>query len=117
MLFVAAEGAHAAEKISLSCSGTFASKETGFENTPSLNQSLLIDLDQGVVTGSPGEYEIFKVSETSIAFRAQSSDPTVRSIVGGVDRVSGAASVTAWLDDSHVRYIYQLNCKRTNPLF
>lgn len=117
ILASAADLAHGAEKISLSCSGTFASKETRFKNTPSLNQSLVIDFDRGIVTGSLGDYTIFKVSETSVAFRAESDDPQIKTIVGGVDRVSGAASVTAWLDDSQIRYVYQLDCKRTNPLF
>ena len=106
----------AANKIALSCTGTIASKETAFEQAPISPVSLLVDLDLGTVTGSLGTFTILKVSETSIAFRGAESSG-VRRIVGGVDRVSGSAGLTAWLDDTHILYNYQLNWRRANPLF
>ena len=117
VLMSVAGSAWAADKITLSCSGTLASKESNFEGMPVGDQSLVIDLDQGSVTGSLGDFTIFKVSETSIAFTAEPRDPKVQSIIGGVDRVSGFASLAARLDDTHLLYVYQLNCKLANPLF
>lgn len=117
ILVVLASGAQATDRVALTCSGTFASKETKFETTPANNQSFLIDFDLGTVSGSLGDFVIFKHSETSIVFKRELSNRDIRSIVGGIDRVSGAASVTAWLDGKRIAYMYQLVCKRTNPLF
>ena len=111
-LTVHAGMAFAASKISLSCSGTLATKESQFEDMPISNQSLIIDFDEGTVKGSLGSFSISKVSENSVAFRA--NDPTIS---GYVDRVTGSASVVAWLDKTHVAYHYQLTCRTATPLF
>ena len=104
--------AFAADKISLSCSGTLASKESSFESMPISNQSLVIDFAQGTVKGSMGNFSIIKVSDNSVAFKA--NDPTIS---GYVDRVTGSASVVAWKDQTHVLYHYQLTCRPAQPLF
>jgi hypothetical protein len=107
----------ATERITLRCAGNFASKETKFDQVESPNQSLIIDFDQGSVTGSLGTFQISNVSETSIEFRAESRNPKIQKITGGVDRVSGAGNVMAWIDNNHLAYFYDLNCTRAKPLF
>ena len=76
----------AANTVALTCSEIVVSAGT---KEPALNQSLIVDLDRGIVTiGSIGELPIVKVTETSVSFKGNLMDgQTVWK--GDVDRFSG----------------------------
>ena len=104
----------AAERIVLSCSGTmFVPGQFGVAPVP--DQSFIIDLDKGSVSSSLGDFSITKVTEDRVDFRANSGQVGVFT-EGGVNRLTGAATVTSWRNEKAVLN-YNLACKRTNPLF
>ena len=104
---------YAADKIALTCSGTMVASGTK-ETAPS--QSLLIDLDRGIVTiGSIGKLSITKRTENSVSFEGKTEDgQTVWR--GDVDRFSGLAVVSVWRNKK-VLVNYNLTCRRPEPLF
>ena len=104
---------YAADKIALTCSGTMVSAGA---KEPAPNQSLVIDLDRGIVKfGSIGELAIVKRTETSVYFNGNSEDgQTVWQ--GDIDRFSGLAVVSVRRNKEIVRH-YQLSCRRPEPLF
>ena len=104
---------YAADKIALTCSGTMVS--AGIKE-PAPNQSLVVDLDRGIVTiGSIGQLSIVKRTENSVSFKGSSEDgQTVWQ--GDVDRFSGFAVVSVWRNKEILLH-YQLNCRRPEPLF
>jgi hypothetical protein len=103
----------AADEVALTCSGTRVAAGT---KEPAPNQSLVIDLDRGIVKmGSVGKLSVVKLTETSVQFKGNSEDgQTVWQ--GDVDRFSGVAVVSAWRDERIVMH-YQLICRRPEPLF
>jgi hypothetical protein len=80
------------------------------------NQSLVIDLDRGIVTiGSVGKLSITKRSENSVSFEGKTEDgKTVWR--GDIDRFSGLAVVSVWRNQE-VLVNYNLTCRRPEPLF
>jgi len=104
---------YAADKIALTCSGTILSAGT---KEPAPNQSLVIDLDRGIVKfGSIGELAIVKRTETSVYFNGNSEDGQT-AWQGDIDRFSGVAVVSVWRNDKILLH-YQLSCRRPEPLF
>jgi len=104
---------YAAETIALTCSGTIVS---GGTKEPAPNQSLVVDLDRGIVTiGSIGELSIVKRTESSISFKGSSEDGQTL-WQGDVDRFSGLTVVSVWRNKEILLH-YQLSCRRPEPLF
>jgi hypothetical protein len=103
----------AADKIALNCSGTMVA---GGNKGTAPNQSLVIDLDRGIVRiASIGELSITKLTENSVSFQGKSEDgQTVWR--GDVDRFSGLTVVTVWRHNE-VLVNYNLTCRRPEPLF
>jgi hypothetical protein len=107
----------AAEKITLACSGTLTSKSTRppWAEFPVPSQSIVVDLERGLVMSSFGHFSITEASENSIKFRADFDEPG-KFTVGGIDRVAGSAIVTGYKNNEPVSS-YNLNCRRTAPMF
>ena len=81
---------YAADKITLNCSGTVWVKGVTREGQAP-NPSFVIDLDDGIVTSSLGEFAITELTPSRISFKAKHGDTAW---YGGVDRFSGYAIVT-----------------------
>ena len=104
---------YAADKIALTCSGTMVS--AGIKK-PAPNQSLVVDLDRGIVTiESIGELSIVTRTESSVSFKGRSEDGQT-AWQGDIDRFSGLAVVSVWRNDEILLH-YQLSCRRPEPLF
>jgi hypothetical protein len=104
---------YAADKIALTCSGTMVS--AGIKK-PAPNQSLVVDLDRGIVTiVSIGELSIVTRTESSVSFKGRSEDGQT-AWQGDIDRFSGVAVVSVWRNDKKLLH-YQLSCRRPEPLF
>ena len=104
---------YAADKIALTCSGTMVS--AGIKK-PAPNQSLVVDLDRGIVTiESIGELSIVTRTESSVSFKGRSEDGQT-AWQGDIDRFSGVAVVSVWRNDKILLH-YQLSCRRPEPLF
>ena len=99
-------------KITLNCSGTVWIKGLTKEGQAS-NPSFVIDLDEGMVTSSLGEFAITELTPSRIAFMAKHGETAW---YGGVDRFSGDAVVTVQRNDEIVTD-YKLACKSAKPLF
>ena len=83
---------------------------------PAPNQSLVVDLDRGIVTiGSSGELSIVKRTENSVSFEGRSEDGQT-AWRGDIDRFSGLTVVSVWRNDEILLH-YQLSCRRPEPLF
>jgi hypothetical protein len=101
----------AGHQIALTCSGTMVAAGT---KDPAPNQSLVIDLDRGIVTiGSIGKLSINKRTENSVSFEGKSEDGQT---VWRGDRFSGLAVVSVWRNQE-VLVNYNLTCRRLEPLF
>ena len=77
------------------------------------NPSFVIDLDDGIVTSSLGEFAITELTPSRISFKAKHGDTAW---YGGVDRFSGYAIVTVQRRNEIVTD-YKLTCKPAKPLF
>ena len=77
------------------------------------NPSFVIDLDDGIVTSSLGEFAITELTPSRISFKAKHGDTAW---YGGVDRFSGDAIVTVQRSNEVITD-YKLACKKANPLF
>ena len=100
------------EKITLTCSGTVWVEGLPKEGRVP-NPSFVIDLDEGIVTSSLGEFAITELTPSRISFKAKHGET---GWFGGVDRFSGDAIVTVQRNDEIVTD-YKLTCKSANPLF
>ena len=103
---------YAADNITLTCSGTMWVKGLTKEGQAP-NPSFVIDLDEGIVTSSLGEFAITELTPSRISFKAKHGETAW---YGGVDRFSGNAIVTVQRNDEIVTD-YKLTCKEANPLF
>jgi hypothetical protein len=113
VLTLLTELSYAADKIALTCSGTVVSAGT---KEPAPNQSLVVDLDRGIVTfESIGELSIIKRTENSVSFKGSSEDGQTM-WQGDIDRSSGVAVVSVWRNKEALLH-YQLSCRRPEPLF
>ena len=113
-LVSAAGSASAVDKVALTCTGKFASHESNFKDVPINDHYLLIDVDQGTVSGSLGNFSISKVSENWVEFSTPAGDP--RPTEGSLNRISGKVTVTAYRGKGDIDYVYALNCKRATPV-
>jgi hypothetical protein len=104
--------ASAADKVTLTCTGKFASQEGNFKDEPAGNHYVLIDIDQGTVAGTLGHFTISGTQETMIAFGSQTPPSH-----GLVDRISGVVTVEFYGRDGDIDHVYALTCKRANALF
>ena len=107
----------AANKVSLSCAATYASKESQFQERPMPAGGLVIDFDRGTVASLFGSFFITNVTETHVGFEAPARDPKVRPTEGLLDRHSGSGNVIAWRDANTMLYVIRFACKRADPLF
>ena len=99
---------YAADKIALVCSGTLWAKGAG--EGPPPTQSVVIDLDRGVVTSSLGDFSIINITENQIRFRGATTNGDTSA--GNVDRYSGLVAVSTF-HNKEIIANYQLNCQRT----
>jgi hypothetical protein len=106
--------ASASDKITLACSGTLWTKDTGGQDIPIPSASFVIDLDGGTVTSSIGAFSIDKTTENLIGFIAPQQDGLPWQ--GSVDRFTGHVSVMQGTN-RQVIMVYNLNCKRANAIF
>ena len=100
---------YADEKITFTCSGTMSIRPNAAKSA--VNTSLVIDLDNGVVTGDIGWcgspcsfFSITQVTETRIEFEAQNEQ-------GIMDRTTGSLSVTDEVDGYERWTMYDATCK------
>ena len=98
-LALVSDDAWGAARITLTCSGTVASK--GYEK-PLPSVALTIDLDQKKVTGALGNFSITESTASSIWFRGADGG-------GMIDRNSGLAVVSEAFSTDRKRY--ELVCK------
>jgi hypothetical protein len=103
---------YAADKITLNCSGTVSVKGVTREGQAP-NPSFVIDLDDGIITSSLGEFAITELTPSRISFKAKHGDTAW---YGAVDRFSGDAIVTVQRSNEVVTD-YKLGCKGAQPLF
>ena len=75
--------------------------------------SFVIDLDDGIVTSSLGEFAITELTPSRISFKAKHGETAW---YGGLDRFSGYAIVTVQRGNEIV-IDYKLTCKPAKPLF
>jgi hypothetical protein len=88
-------------------------------------ESLVIDLDQGIVTFGDKNVPISKNEGNAISFENnfdEEQDPKKENgdwIMGTIDRVVGTAVITKHLYTHYGEhdFYYDLTCKRTNPVF
>ena len=111
---------YAADKITLSCSGTTTFYPV-LNKRPSGVGSILIDLDNGIVLTNPGNHSvpIIKITEESIMFGGPPDGGSGEGgwlVSGSIDRISGVVSMSVsgnrgpmWGED--------LVCKPAKPLF
>jgi hypothetical protein len=108
----------AADKIALTCSGTLRSKSTQppMAELRVSSETIIIDLDQGLVTTSTlGSFSVTKATDSKIDFEGATQDGETRTY-GGVDRYSGVTILTSYRG-KEILMTYNLTCKRANPLF
>jgi hypothetical protein len=81
-------------------------------------QSVIIDLDKGIVTMPLGDSDLSEINENYMTF-AGVSDDRKRSWKGRIDRISGAGYVTITFGSevSSISSNIQLSCKPAKPLF
>ena len=107
-----ADVSHAAEKITLTCSGTYTIPVFPLDHEDASGISIVIDLDRKVVTTSliddPSEAPITESTENQIRFSSSLG-------WGSVNRYSGAANLVILVGGQG--WLYSLNCKPAKPLF
>jgi hypothetical protein len=106
---------YAADKITLTCSGMQWDKSFPIKKEIVPPQSVIIDLDKGIVTMPLGESDLSEITENYMTF-AGVSDDRKRSWKGRIDRISGAGYVTITFG-SEISSNIQLSCKPAKPLF
>lgn len=121
LAMVASAGiAVAADPIHLTCSGKMWATEHKVFGQPLDGQSLIIDLDRETVSGSFGNFTIFRVTDSEVVFRAPfvEDGQTTGVMTGGVDRISGRLSLNASRDGgASFILVYQMDCRPAKPLF
>jgi hypothetical protein len=107
-----------AEPLIMACSGE--SKDPAIdESTHVANLGIIIDLAKGTVTGFAVAAHIKKVDANFVSFEGKERQ---WHIIGDIDRITGATSVTAiWsnsqVPDVHSFLQFELLCKPTKPMF
>jgi hypothetical protein len=114
---------YATEKITLACVGTVQTDSGGTNADP--GESLVIDLDQGIVAFGDKNVPISKNEGNAISFENnfdEERDPKKEKgewVIWTIDRVVGTAVITEHLYTHYGEndFYYDLTCKRTNPVF
>jgi hypothetical protein len=106
---------YATDKITLTCSGMQWDGSFPIKKETVPPQSVIIDLDKGIVTMPLGDSDLSEITENYMTF-AGVSDDRKRSWKGRIDRISGAGYVTITFG-SEVSSNIQLSCKPAKPLF
>ena len=84
---------YATDKLTLTCSGMQWDGSFPIKKETVPPQSVIIDLDKGIVTMPLGDSDLSEITENYMTF-AGVSDDRKRSWKGRIDRVSGAGYVT-----------------------
>jgi len=120
----------AADRIYLTCSGKGILHD-GLE-FPEPDARFIIDLDQGTVETTlgwsgyfaskphirPVDFSITSATEASIEFKGSHGDTPICPILGKIDRLSGSATVRQFIGETaELLRWYELDCKRTKPVF
>ena len=111
--------AAAADPITLVCTGT--TSHWGLDGPLIVDQpvreSLIIDLDKSAVRGSMGSFTVIRVSESRVVFQGPYQKTQVI-MSGGIDRISGEASLNVTRDGGSKLVVqYLLSCKPASPMF
>jgi hypothetical protein len=106
---------YAADKITLTCSGMQWDGRVPIKKEAVPPQSVIIDLDKGIVTMPLGDSDLSEITENYVMF-AGVSDDRKRSWKGRIDRISGSGYVTMSFG-SEFSSNTQLSCKPAKPLF
>ena len=113
----------AADKIALTCSGF--SWRDDYSKQVSANETLVIDLDRGTVTGSIYHhgFSITEVTDDHINFCSRSGATCDHNLkgsgwLGSVNRVTGKTLLNQWWGTDLLPVLrYVLTCKQAKPLF
>jgi hypothetical protein len=107
--------AHAADKITFSCSGTRTSSRAPLEPQHQGPESIVIDLDRGIVMWGSDTFPIVRNAGNTIAFEAREGDTTTK---GSIDLALGTLFATEeYAAIGRIQLTFELACKRPNPLF
>ena len=102
--------------LTLACQGTAIADAASFPDArpEPISMGIIVDFAARTVEGfSLIRAKIIEVTETSVSFRG--SDDTHGSVIGGIDRVTGA--VEAFTSLAKVTTSYSLKCKPTQRMF
>lgn len=114
-----AQPAHATE-VALKCTAKKWVPEANIVAAPLAPQSIIIDLEHEMITGSLGQFAITKVLDSSIVFQApyQEQGKIIGQMVGRADRVTGFTTLSATRNEGKtVILIYNLTCKSASRMF
>ena len=104
----------AAATLALACEGTVADKIKLDAKPEPISMGIIVDFAARTVEGfSLIRAKIIEVTETSVSFRG--SDDTHGSVIGGIDRVTGA--VEAFTSLAKLTTSYSLKCRPTQRMF
>ena len=107
--------AHAADKITFSCSGTRTSSRAPLEPQHQGPESIVIDLDRGIVMWGSDTFPIVRNAGNTIAFESREGDTTTK---GSIDLALGTLFATEeYAAIGRIQLTFELACKRPNPLF
>jgi hypothetical protein len=117
--------AHAADKITLSCSGTQTSSKAPLEPMSFGPDGVIIDLDRGVLIWGTDTFPIVSNVGSIIWFdgKAKVEEDLEESWKGWIDRVLGTLHATNDYDAGWAKHpapitlTYDLTCKPAKPLF
>src|SRR5262249_48582737 len=113
---------YAAERIALACSGSMTSSGPPREPIDD-DEGIIVDLDSGLVIWRDKPFPLFGKERNKISFQSKKEieprkegSPLAK---GGVTRLTGAFHATYDFGSASqpMEEIYNLTCKRTNPVF
>jgi hypothetical protein len=109
---------HAADKITLACSGTMhVVRGIQSSNGTPIGASVAVDLDEGLVTTTIGTtaltFTLTELTENVVVFRGESERGAG---LGRIDRVSGIMSLVI-KQESALDQVFDFTCKPAKPLF
>jgi hypothetical protein len=123
LAFLASIAYAADNKIYLACTGTISGSDPS-STTQDSGESIVVDLDRGIVSGSIGSFSIVEKTESTISFESDREEkhkigeyPFVDRIhtAGNIDRILGHVQVYEYNNDGLTTQL-KLNCRQTSGL-
>ena len=115
--------ARAADPIRLLCAGKLFEPRTDNPAVSLKAESLVLDLEGGLVSGGLGDFKVHGFSDSEVTFwHSEMKDGRVQAIwTGRLDRITGEVTVTRSVREdggkTRISTIYDLNCKPAKLLF